>query len=259
MGTTKLTRKEILTDDPVQEALLRLVGFFKANGNKIGIAVAVAVLLAAGIYGGLYYLDKRDAEGQKQLSRGMPFFHAEVTPDAKDDPFGNGPNPQFRSDKAKFEAAAKEFSSLASGPSYSKLTIVGRYYLGLTQLQLGKNKEAIQNLESVANNSRDRTVGFLAKKVLATQYFNSGNYKGAQGILDGMLKDPQCDLPKEDLSLELAWVLDAQGKRDQAIQILKDANSQGPEFGTFKQKVAEELERLQKSSKSGSKPKSASP
>ena len=259
MGTTKLTRKEILTDDPVQAAILRLVDFFKVNGNKIGIAAAVVVLLVAGIYGGIYYLDKRDAQGQKQLRKGMDFFHAEVTPDAKEDPFGDGPNPMFRSDKEKYQAAIKEFSSLASGQSYSKLAVIARYYLGLSQLRLGQNKEAVQNLESVANNSRERTIGFLAKKALATYYFDSGNYEGAQGILNGMIKDPQCDLPKEDLSMQLSWILDAQGKRDQAIQVLKDAVSEGAEFNTFKQKVAAELEELEKASKSASKPATTRP
>jgi predicted negative regulator of RcsB-dependent stress response len=259
VGTTKLTRKEILAEDPIHEAILRLIEFVKENGNKIGIAAAVVVLLGAGIYGGLYYLENREMQTQAQLGKGMDFFHAEVVQDAKDDPYGKGPTPTFRSETAKYQAAAKEFEAIASRQSYSKLAVVARYYLGLCQFRLGRNKEAIQNLESVANNSRERTIGFLAKKNLATNYFNAGNYQGAQGILDGMIKDPKCDLPKEDLSLQLSRALVAQGKRDQAIKILSEANSQGAEFGIFKQKLAAELDKLQRASKTGSAPNPARP
>jgi len=184
VGTTKLTRKEILAEDPVHEAIIQLIEFFRLNGAKVGIAAAAVVVLALGIYGGLQYLDDREVQAQEQLGRGMDFFHADIAADATDDPYGKGPIPVFRSDTAKYQAAAKEFSQLASRYGYGKVSVVARYYLGLTQLQLGQAKEAIQNLESVANNSRDRTVGFLAKRILAVHYLNSGNYKEAQAILE---------------------------------------------------------------------------
>ncbi len=254
MGTTKLTRKEILAEDPVHEAIIQLVEFFRTNGSKIGIAAAAIVVLALGIYGGIQYLDNREIRAQEQLGKGMDFFHAEVTPGATDNPYGNGPIPTFRSETAKYQAAAKEFSSIASQYGLGKASIVARYYLGLAQLQLGQKNEAIQNLESVANNSRDRTVGFLAKKVLATYYFDSGNYKGARDLLESMIKDPKCDLSKEELSIQLSRVLVAQGKRDEAIKILREAGSQGPAFGVFKQQLATELDRLQSTAKAGAGP-----
>jgi tetratricopeptide (TPR) repeat protein len=259
VGTTKLTRKEILAEDPVHEAIMRLIEFFRVNGFKIGIAAAAALVLALGIYSGLKYLDKRELQAQDQLGKGMDFFHAEVTPDATDDPYAKGATPTFRSDTAKYEAAAKEFSSVVSGLGYLKVSIVARYYLGLTQLRLGQKKEAIQNLEAVASNSRDRIAGNLAKKVLATNYIDSGNYREAQGILEGMIKDPQCDLSKDDLSLQLSQALVAQGKRDQAIKVLRETSTQGSAFDTFKQKVTAELNRLQKAAENGSETQSVRP
>jgi predicted negative regulator of RcsB-dependent stress response len=259
VGTTKLTRKEILAEDPVHEAIVRVVDFFKENSNKIGIAVAIIALVAVGVYGGIYYLDKKDTQAQEELGKGIDFYHGEISAKAKDDPYGNGKAPTFRSEKAKYEAAAKIFSSVVSQQSYSKTAVVARYYLGLSQLQLGQNKEAIQNLEQVANNSKDRAAGYLAKRVLAGNYYDSGNFQAAQALLDGMIKDPQCDLPKEDLSLLLSRALVAQGKRDQAIKILKEATTQGTEFSGFKQKLIAEMEKLQSAPKTGSTPKPALP
>jgi predicted negative regulator of RcsB-dependent stress response len=254
VGTTKLTRKEILAEDPVHESIMRLVEFFQQNGKKVAVAAAVVVLLAVGIYGGMQYLDYRQTKAQEELGRGMAFFHGQVEPDASEDPYAKGPNPVFRTDVAKYQAAAKEFSSVVSGFGYSKVSVVARYYLGLTQLELGQKKEAIQNLETVGNNSRDRTVGYLAKKVLATEYLATGNYLEAKALLEGMIRDPQCDLPKEDLSMDLSKVLVAQGKRDEAIKVLRDASAQGAQFSLLKQRLMTELDKLQKAAKTGSQP-----
>jgi predicted negative regulator of RcsB-dependent stress response len=259
VGTTKLTRKEILAEDPVHEAIVQLIEFFRANGGKVGIAIGTIVVLAVGIYGGLQYLDRREIQAQEQLGKGMDFYHAEVAPDATDDPYAKGPAPVFSSDAAKYQAAAKEFSSVVSRYGYAKVSIVARYYLGLAQLKLGQEKEAIQNLESVAGNSRNRTVGFLAKNVLAINYFNSGNYGNAREIFEGMIKDPQCDLPKEDLSIQLSRVLVAQGKRDEAIKVLREAESQSSAYGAFKQQVAAELDTLQRALKTGTEAQSVHP
>ena len=70
-------------------------------------------------------------------------------------------------------------------------------------------------------------MGYLSKKVLATEYAESGNNKAAGEILDSMLKDPKCQLPKEDLSLQLSRVLVAQGKRAEAIKLLREATLTG--------------------------------
>lgn len=254
MGTTKLTRKEILAEDPVHEAIVRFIEFLRTNSKKISIAVVVIVLLALGIYGGLQYLGRKDAQAQERLSRGMDFFHAALSPDAADDPYGKGATPVFKNDQDKYKAAAKEFSSIVEGQSFGKIPVIARYYLGLSQLRLGEKQQAMRNLEMVSNNSKERTLGFLAKKVLAAEHLNSGNYKGAGEILQSMIRDPQCQLPKGELSLQLSRVLMAQGKREEAIKVLRDAGSQGAAFSSIQQRLATELDKLQRQSAGGANP-----
>jgi predicted negative regulator of RcsB-dependent stress response len=259
VGTTKLTRKEILAEDPVHEAIVRTLEFFQSNGKTIAICLAIAALLAAGIYGGLQYLDKKEAQAQDALGKGMDFFHGQIAADATDDPYSKGASPTFRSDKDKYQAAAKEFASVLEIHNFGKVAVLAHYYLGLSQLQLAKKQEALQNLESVANSSKDRSLGYLAKRVLATEYFNSGNYKRAGEILDSMIKDPQCQLPKEDLTLQLSRVLVAQGKRDEAIKVLRDASSHEQAFSAFQQQLTTELDKLLKAPAAGANPQSTHP
>ncbi len=254
MGTNKLTRKEILAEDPVHEAMVRLVEFFKERGRTIGYAAIGVVALILAIFGGIKYLDRRESQAQERLSQGMAFFHAQVAPDAPKDPFGKGLVPLFSSDAAKYKAAAGEFSSLVSGYGHAKVSIIARYYLGLSQLQLGQKKEAVENLEAVANNSRDRLVGNLAKKALARTLAGSGNPKRSREILEGMIKDPQCSLPKQDLSIELSRVLMAMDKRDEAVKVLQDASKQGTAFSALQQQVAAELDKIQRGPKTPGRP-----
>jgi predicted negative regulator of RcsB-dependent stress response len=227
VGTTKLTRKEILAEDPVHEAILRLVEFLRAQGKTIALAVVSMALLAVGIYFGLQYLDSRENQAQTELSRAIDMYHGQIDAAALDDPYGKGPVPTFRSDTAKYEATEKACSALISKYGSSKQGIIARYYLGLSQLQLGQEKDAVASLESVRDNTKDRTVAYLAKKVLALHYLDKGNYRGAEDLLSGMIKDPQCDLPKADLRVDLARTYAAEGKKDQAIKVLREGRESG--------------------------------
>jgi predicted negative regulator of RcsB-dependent stress response len=244
VGTTKLTRKEILAEDPVHEAIIRVVDLFREHGRTIAIGAAIVVLIASGVYFLRQYLDRREAQAQQQLAKGIDFFHAQIDPSALDDPYGKGLNPTFRTEAAKYQAASKELQEVASGYSFSKTAVIARFYLGLIQLRDGNPKEAVKSLESVANNTKDRTVGYLAKKALAGYDIESGNYKGAKEILDGIIRDPQCELPKEDLYMQLAQVLQAQGKHDEALKVLRDAREKAA--GSMMQmQIVQELTRLE--------------
>ena len=98
MGTTKLTRKEILAEDPVHGAIIQLIDLFRENGKKIGIIAAIVVLVGIGIYGGIQYLDSRELQAQEILGKGMEFYHGQVAADATNDPYSKGASPTFRSD-----------------------------------------------------------------------------------------------------------------------------------------------------------------
>ncbi len=244
MGTTKLTRKEILAEDPVHVAIIQIVEFFRERGKLIAIVVGAAALIGVGVYFTLDYLDARDLAAQYQLGKALDFYHARIDAAAPDDPFAKGPSPVFRSDAARLQAADKEFSSITAKYGSAKVGVIARYYHGLCQLRLGNKTEGLQSLEAVRNNTKDRTLGYLARKVLARNNLESGNFKGAQEILEGMIRDPQCELPKEDLRLDLARVYEAEGKRDEAIKVLRQAREESSR-SMLQSSVAQELNRLE--------------
>jgi predicted negative regulator of RcsB-dependent stress response len=248
VGTTKLTRKEILAEDPVHLAIVQFLEFFREQGKFIAIAAVGVVVLAIGGYLGVDYLQGREQLIQQQLGRALNIYHARIDPKAAEDPFAKGPEPVFRNDSAKYQAALKELSAIGSKYAAGKLGVTARYYQGLCYLRLGQGNEAVRALEEVRSNTKDRTLGYLAKKVLAGYYLTSKNYKASQEILEGMTKDPQCDLPKDDLNLDLARVADAQGKREEALKILRKIREEnaGSALQTL---VNQEITRLESSAR----------
>jgi len=140
VGTTKLTRKEILGDDPVHDVMVSAIEGVRHRGKHVAFGAAVILLLGSGIYLALEYLEKRDMESQQILSRGIDFYHAQVDSAAPDDPYGKGPDPVFRTEEAKYQAASKEFSSVISRFGSSRVAVIARYYLGLCQVRFGQRK-----------------------------------------------------------------------------------------------------------------------
>ena len=243
MGTTKLTRKEILSEDPVHHAMIRSIEVVRARGKIIGLSIVGLALVSVGAYLVLRFVENRQSLAQQQLGRGIDLYHAQLDPQALDDPYGKGPDPVFRTDEAKYKTASKEFSGVMEKYGSTKAAVIARYYLGLCQLELNQKEAALKSLEAVRNNTKDRTIAYLGKKVLAKYFMGEGNYKGAQEILEGMIKDPQCELPKEELKLEMARTYLAQGKRDQAIKTLREARD-GAVGSSLQPLISQELDRL---------------
>lgn len=254
VGTTKLTRKEILAEDAVHGTIISLVDFCRTHKKKIIILGAVALVVALGIYSGLLFLEKKETQAQELLGRGIDFYHAEIDPEATENPYEKGSTAVFKDESSKYQAAAGEFSSIISGYGYSKLSVVARYYLGLTQLKQGETEDAVKNLQTAANNSKDRTVGYLAKRVLARHYEESGDYGEAKKILESMINDANYDLPKEDLSIQLSRILVAEGKKDEAVKVLQEASSQGTASSSLRQKLVAELDKVQNTTQTEPEP-----
>jgi predicted negative regulator of RcsB-dependent stress response len=244
VGTTKLTRKEI-SADPIHDALVETVDFLRAHAMILCLAGAGLLVIMLGTYFGLRYLDTRDATAQQELGKGMDYYHGTVDgATAKDDPYAAGPAPVFKSEEAKFRAASAIFSSVSSRSGSSKIAVMARYYLGLCQKQLGQKSEAIATLEAVGNNTSDRTVGFLAKKVLAGYYVETGDAKKGLDLLQNILKDPQCDLPREGLLIDVSRAYMAMGKREEAVKTLEEAQASGA-GGMLQSLVFQELSHIQ--------------
>lgn len=253
MGTTKLTRREI-AEDPIHDALISTIETLRTNAKIIALTCGgVALALVLVFFGLLPYLDSRDSRAQQELAKGIDFYHGQVDAAAKEDPYALSPNATFPTEEAKYRAASAVFASAASRYGSSKIGVIARYYLGLCQIQLGKKSEAIASLEAAAGNTADRTIGYLAKKVLATYYVATGDGKKGQEILQGMLKDPQCDLPKEGLQVDLSRAYMAQGKRAEAVKVLQEAQEAGG--GSMLQSlVFQELNRIQSGSGNAPRP-----
>ncbi len=246
VGTTKLTRKEILAEDQVHGSMVMLVEFFNTNKKIILVTAAAAIILALGIYGVFEYLDSKNLQAQEILGRGMDFYHADVDPEAADDPYANGSVASFKTDSDKYLAASKEFQSILSDYGFTKASTLAEYYLGLTQLKMGDIAAGVESLQSVSSESNKGSLGYLADKVLARVYENEGRYNDAREILEAMIQDEDYELPQEELRLQLARILKKEGKYEDALNVLQEGASQGSSLSPLRQRLTDELEETQR-------------
>ncbi|MEJ2110381.1 MAG: tetratricopeptide repeat protein [Acidobacteriota bacterium] len=254
MGTTKLTRKEILAEDPVHGSIITLVDFFRSNRKMLSIVLSVAIVLALGVYGGFLFLEKKQAQAQEILGRGMDFFHAQVETDAPEDPFENGPVAVFDTDEKKYQAAAKEFEIIVKDYGYTKVAPIARYYLGLSELKMDKTNDAVENLKMVSGDNEKSTIGCLAGQVLARIYEKQGNYEEARKILEPMIDNDSYELPKEELRMQLAGILADEGRDDEALNILQEGVSEVSSVSPLRDRLTAEMEKMQKKIKLESNP-----
>lgn len=246
MGTTKLTRKEILAEDPVHGSMVMLVEFFRTHTKKITLVAAAVIILIIGFYLGRNFLRDRQTEAQEILATGMNYYHARVDPEASEEPDAYSPNAVFKSEDSKYQAVIKVLEPAVSGFGYSKVAPIARYYLGLAKLKLGRTEDGLGELERVSADSSDRTMSSLAKNALAHIYVEEGKIEEAKHIIEAALADDAYELPKEELRIQLGKILTGEGKYEEALNVLQAGASEESSLSPLRQRLMEEQERAQK-------------
>jgi len=246
VGTTKLTRKEILAEDPVHGSMVMLVEFFRTHTKVISVVASAVIILIIGIYWGRSFLRDRELQAQEVLARGMDYYHAQVDPAATEELDAYSSKTEFKSDELKYQAVIEVLEPAVSGFGYSKVAPMARYYLGLAKIKLGKTEDGIRDLERVSEDSSDRAMSHLAKNVLARVYVEKGDPEGAKKIIEAALNDTAYELPKEELRIQLARILTGEGKYEEALGVLEAGIAEASSLSPLRQKLLEEQEKAQK-------------
>ena len=247
MGTTKLTRKEILAEDPVHGSMVMLVDFFRTNTKNIFLVAAAVIILIVGVYWGRTFWRNRGIEAQEILAKGIDYYHARVDPEAAEAlPAAYGPNAVFKSDELKYKAVIEVLEPAVSGFGYSKVAPMARYYLGLAKLKAGMAEDGIMELERVAGSSADRAMSHLAKNVLAHVYAEEGKIEEAKKTIQAALDDTGYELPKEELRIQLARILTDEGKYEEALSVLQAGASESSSLSPLRQRLMEAQQKAQK-------------
>lgn len=194
-----ISRHELKSDQFVS-TLDNWYEFYLNYQKQIVIGAIIAAVVIAAAYGGLSWYRNRNAQAEALLSTGLDALHAPLATAGQAVPPGVTVYPSLQ---ARAQAARKSFQACADAYGNSQSGREARYYLGLTEIDLGHIGAAEADLRAVAA-SGDARVATLADNALANLYASEGKNEQAKALLQKLIAQPSLVVPRAMAMMELA-------------------------------------------------------
>jgi TolA-binding protein len=136
-------------------------------------------------------------------------------------------NPSFGSATERATEAHKEFQAIVDKYPHTRSAEIARYFVGLTEVDLGDNAGATRELQSVAE-SRNEGLSALAKFALASVYRNQGHNKQAIELYTALIAKPTSTVSKATAQLEMAAAYEADQQPLEARRIYQQVQKENP-------------------------------
>jgi tetratricopeptide (TPR) repeat protein len=179
--------------------------------RNISITVGTIVLVIGSIIGYSFWTDA----AEERLGNAFDIFNAQVT----EEPPADTNQRTYKKEEDKYRAALEAYRRV-SEPWYWRLTDyadTAKYFAAVCQLHLASEEsQGKAQLEQMVDD--DSTTGRLARVALAEYLLTKGDGAGAEKYYRQLVESPG-DLPKPRLQLELARALEAQGKKQDAVNL----------------------------------------
>jgi predicted negative regulator of RcsB-dependent stress response len=222
----KMTKQELSAQDAFQlygaEASDWLMKRQQIIGATLGVLL-VGGLVAATVH---YFSSRSEEKASKQLGQALTVLERPVVTGVDLQPAEAGQEPPFKSEKEKDEAIVKTLSDFRGAHGGSDAAVMAALPLGKAQYRLGNYDGAIAAFdEYVAKGEKNEPLMVSARE-------GQGYAHEAKGQLDQALASFQ-EMAKLDAGGFLqgmgqyhqARILVAQGKKDEAAQLLSDLKS----------------------------------
>lgn len=197
---------------------------------SIALAVAIAILVA-----GIIIYEQRNSAADRLLGQGIDMYE---TPLAQPNQPAEPGETTYPSAAARAQAAYPVFSQVANQYGWLRAGEMGRYFAGLTALDMGNKSEAETNLTKAAD-VHDSDLASLAKVALANLYAQTGRTSQAVEEFRGIIAHPTTAVPKPAAQLDLAQLYESAGQQEEARRIYaeikdQDKDSQAAQIATQK-------------------------
>ena len=216
MARTSKKRARELRQDKFRDATMR--GFDRLGdrleGRRRTILYAVAGVAALALLFGLWSWrsNRRDAEARAALGRAIETSQAQVTAS----PAAGTTAKTFPSERERAQQALKEFQEVADkyGDPHEDIA----RYMAATQLLVVERSQGLSELEQLGKGGGD--LAARAKFALALAREADGQHDAAATLYRELLDGKDSRIPADTLNLRLANVLERQGRKDEAVNLL---------------------------------------
>jgi TolA-binding protein len=217
------TRRQ-LKEDRFAETAKDAADWASGHRRSVVWAVAIVVLVAAGIGGFFVWQSRQSEQANIALGAAMRTFTDPLRPAGTPAPAGEDAGYTNSVDRAK--AAAKQFQPIADKYSLTKAGKIARYMQGVATMQAGDNATAERLLKEVSG-SRDKDVAALAKMALANLYRSTGRQSDAVKIYKEIESNPTNTVSKAEAQLAMASMYESTDPQ-QAATIYQQIQKESP-------------------------------
>jgi predicted negative regulator of RcsB-dependent stress response len=220
----RLSRHELKTKDEITSSLQSFTEILETRKKEVLTAVAVLIVVVAGVAGWRAYSGKRNAAASAQLASAIAAFEAS----------------NAKPDKAGYEKAVEEARKTMETYGSTSAGVIAKYYLAISQERLGDTASAEKNLQEVVDQG-DSSIKGVAQFALAniqaqhggtakaietlTQLYNSGSYS------------------RSAVAYDMASIYEAGGQQEQAKQYYSKVITETPD-SKFRQESESALKRM---------------
>jgi predicted negative regulator of RcsB-dependent stress response len=195
------TRRQ-LKQDQFKEAAAETVHWASEHRIKLVWGGGVAVLVVAAIVGTWFYYAYRERHANRALGDAMITYYAPLKSEATPEQPATGQQ-TFATAQDRAKAAYGQFTRVADEYSSVRSGKLARYFSGVTAVELGDNKDAESDLQSVIS-SADPDLASLAKLALANLYRKTNRQADAVKLYNELIQNPTRTVSKPAAQLELA-------------------------------------------------------
>ncbi|MBN2262968.1 MAG: tetratricopeptide repeat protein [Prolixibacteraceae bacterium] len=194
----------------VEEALTKTEQFLESHLNVVIYAVIAIVVIILGVLGiQRFYVGPRNAEAQEQMFAAQDYFSENNFELAV-----NG------------DGVSLGFLDIIDNYGSTKAGKLARYYTGISYLHMGEFQMAVDNLKKFKTD--DMLLAPLAKSALADAYVEMEDYSKAISAYNDALSTGKDEFSTPSIMLKLALAYEADGKKEKALETLKQLKSDYP-------------------------------
>ncbi len=210
------TRHALKQDKLVQATTTGLSWIEVHRDRAIQLGIAAVVLLAV-IIGGTMYYEHRTTQASVALGKALEIYNSQLRQP------GEPEDGTYKTIAERSKAANQGFADVASQYGSLEPGKIARYFVGLTDIDLGKLPEAEFNLKEISG-SYNKNLSSLAKVALAGLYVQEGKTQPAIDLYKEIIAKPSDTVPASAAQLQLADIYEKTDPQQakQIYAVLKD-------------------------------------
>jgi predicted negative regulator of RcsB-dependent stress response len=189
--------RHALKEDKLISATQTGLSWIEIHRAQVIRASIVVVVILAAIAGGLIWYEHQSGQASVALGHALEVYNSTLRQPGEPD------DGSYKTSAERAQAANKLFADAAAKYGSFSAGKTAQYFVGLTDIDLGKTADAESALKNVSG-SYDKDLAALAKVALANLYQQTGKTQQAIDLYKELTAKPTETVPASAAQLQLA-------------------------------------------------------